>query len=331
MMDFHARCRTVVPVLSVAALCVSLSMPAAAQSGEGSFERTLKVTGPVDLSVRTGSGQVVVRPGPSDSVRVSARIRAGSSWFGSGDVDARIRQIEKDPPIEQDGNTIRIGWFRDDSLQQNISISYELTVPSATELESKTGSGSQEIGDIKGPIDVSTGSGSVEIGRIGESVVATTGSGSIEVDGASSLEASTGSGGIRATAVSGPINARSGSGSVRIAQTGKGDVEVTASSGGVTLTGINGAARVRSSSGSVSIEGRPSGSWDVNCSSGTVTIDLPADAAFDLDATTSSGTIDSAHPVTVVGTISKRRLEGKVRGGGPLVRIHSSSGSIRIR
>jgi DUF4097 and DUF4098 domain-containing protein YvlB len=54
------------------------------------------------------------------------------------------------------------------------------------------------------------------------------------------------------------------------------------------------------------------------------------DAAFELDAETSSGSINSAHPVTVVGTLSKRRMRGTVRGGGFRLAVSTSSGSIRV-
>jgi hypothetical protein len=33
----------------------------------------------------------------------------------------------------------------------------------------------------------------------------------------------------------------------------------------------------------------------------------------------------------VTGKVDKRHVEGKVRGGGPLVQVHCSSGDIRIR
>ena len=53
----------------------------------------------------------------------------------------------------------------------------------------------------------------------------------------------------------------------------------------------------------------------------------------DLDARTNSGSIDSAHPVTmeVTGRIDKRHIQGKVRGGGPLIEASCSSGTIRIK
>jgi hypothetical protein len=315
----------------LAAAWLAVASQATAQPPEGSFERALTVTGSVDLNIRAGSGQIRVHPGSANTVRVAARLRAGNSWLRSGDVEARIRQIERNPPIEQQGNVIRIGRFADDDLHQNISISYDVTVPADTKLEARTGSGSLDIGEIKGPVDASSGSGGITIGRIAGAVVASAGSGNIEVEGAASLSARTGSGDVRAGAVAGPTTARSGSGSIRIAQAGKGDVEVSASSGGVTLTGVDGAAHVTCSSGSIEIDGRPTGPWSLDASSGGVTVGLPPDASFDLDARTSSGSIDSVHPVTVTGRIDKRKITGTVRGGGPLVEIHSSSGNIRIR
>jgi hypothetical protein len=317
----------------LAITCVGLPLHAAAQEREGSFERTLKVTGAVDLEVQSGSGQIRVHPGAPGTVHVAARLRADGSWLAGSDVEKRIRQIEQNPPIEQQGNVIRIGRFVDDDVPRNISISYEVTVPADARLGARTGSGGIEIGEVKGPVDVKSGSGSITIGRVGGSVVASTGSGGIRVEGAASLEARTGSGSIRATAVAGPTTATSGSGSITIAQSGKGDVTVSAASGGITLTGVDGAARANSSSGSITIDGRPAGPWSLRASSGGVTVTVPPDAAFDLDARTSSGSIDSVHPVTttVTGKIDRRRVEGKVRSGGPLVQVSCSSGSIRIR
>jgi len=309
------------------------SLPASAQGPEGAFDRTLKVTGAVELDVASGSGSIRVEPGAADSVRVAARLTAGSSWMAGGDVEKRIRQIEQHPPIEQQGNVIRIGRFPDPGLARNISISYEVTVPADTKLAARTGSGGIVVGAIKGPADVESGSGSVTVGRVGGHVEASTGSGSIKVEGAASLEARTGSGSITASAVAGPTKAGSGSGSITIAQAGKGDVAVSAASGSITLTGVDGAARVNSSSGNLRIDGRPAGPWSLHTSSGGITITVPPDAAFDLDARTNSGTIDSVHPVTmtVTGTIDKRHVQGKVRGGGPMVEASCSSGNIRIR
>ena len=324
------------PLLTAAvALAASLAvvMPSAAQTPEGAFDRTLKVSGAVDLDIASGAGSIRIEPGAAGSVRVAARLKAGNSWLAGGDVETRIRQIEQNPPIEQQGNVIRVGHFTDPDLPRNISISYDVTVPSDTKLAASTGSGSIAVGAIQGPARLQSGSGSVTAGRVGGNVEASTGSGSIKVDGAASLEARTGSGSIQAAAITGPTKANSGSGSVTVAQAGKGDVDVSAASGSITLTGVDGAARANSASGSIRIDGRPAGPWSLHSSSGSITVTVPPDAAFDLDARVNSGTIDSAHPVTmeVTGKIDKRHVQGKVRGGGPLIEASCSSGSIRIR
>jgi len=327
--------RRLLPLTAALAVAASLVLvaPVSAQAPEGAFDRTLRVSGAVDLDIVAGSGSIRIEPGAADSVRVAARLKAGNSWVAGGDVEKRIRQIEQNPPIEQQGNVIRVGHFADRDLPRNISISYEVTVPADTKLAASAGSGSITVGAIKGPARLQSGSGGVTVGRVGGSVQASTGSGSIKVGGAASLEASTGSGSVHAAAVSGPTKAHSGSGSITVSQTGKGDVDVSASSGSITLTGVDGAARANSASGSIRIDGRPGGPWSLHSSSGDITITMPPDAAFDLHARTNSGTIDSAHPVTmeVTGKIDKRQIQGKVRGGGALIEASCSSGSIKIR
>ncbi len=333
MMIRAASRRVVLQAVLAVPLCLALAVPASAQAREGSFERTLSVTGAVDLDITSGSGQIRIRPGAPGAVRISARLRADWSLFQGRDVEQRIRQIEQNPPVEQRGNTIRVGHFADDDLPRHISISYDVTVPAETKIAGRTGSGSIDIGDVTGPVDAHSGSGSVTIGRVAGGVVASAGSGSIRVSGAASLEARTGSGSIQAAAIAGPATAKSGSGSVSLAQAGKGDVDASAGSGSVRVSGVDGAARVRSGSGSVTIEGRPSGPWALHSSSGGVNMTVPPDAAFDLDARVSSGSIDSAIPITMImsGKIDKRHVVGKVRGGGPLVEASSSSGGVRIR
>ena len=321
------RFTTIVTLVVFASLAAAAA--ASAQSNEGSFERVLKVGGPVDLEVRSGSGSIRVFPGEGDTVKVVGRIRAGRSWFSS-DASGRIREIEKNPPIEQSGRAIRVGRADDESLFRNISISYDVTVPAQARVEARTGSGAVEVGDLAGPVEAHSGSGSISIGRVAGAVVARTGSGSIDVAGAQGLEAHSGSGSIKARGIAGAVQADSGSGGVEVEHAGPGDVDVSSSSGNVVVTGVDGAARVSASSGGVEVQGRPSQPWDIHSSSGSVTLRLPADAAFDLDAHVSSGGIDLAHPVTVSGRMDRRHVRGKVRGGGPLVQVRSSSGGIRI-
>jgi DUF4097 and DUF4098 domain-containing protein YvlB len=325
------KLRWVVAGIMVAALGLATAARADEPVAEGSFQRTLKVTGAVDLEVKTGSGSIQVRSGAADTVQVSAKIRARESRHSSLSAEEKVKRLEANPPIEQNGNVIRIGQLEDRELRDNVSISYELVVPAETRLRSATGSGSQTIEGLRNEVEVTTGSGGLTISNVGADLRASTGSGSIEartVEG--NLRASTGSGSIRGYGVRGTVSASTGSGSIAIEKSGPGDVEATTGSGGVEVRAVKGAVRVRTGSGSIRVEGEPTGEWNVHTASGGVTIRLPAEQGFELNARSASGSIHSAHPVTVMGTIGRRELRGKVRGGGPLLSLSTSSGSIRV-
>lgn len=319
-------------------ICLGVALPALvvltacrldAQAIERMFERTLVVTGPVTLDIRTGSGNIQVHRGSVDVVRVVARMRARSVF--NPDVEDRMRRIEAAPPVEQAGNTIRIGRIQDDSLYRNITISYDVSVPPDTRVQSQTGSGGQTIDNLAGPLDVSTGSGSVMIRNIGNNVRASTGSGTIDVEDVSGgFFGRTGSGSITAQRVRGAVDVRTGSGRVDVTQTAEADVDVATGSGSINVRGARRALRVRAGSGSLDLEGRPGQNWNVETASGGVRIDFADDSAFALNASTASGAITTSHPLTVLDPSSRRRLRGTVRGGGPSVDVSTASGSIRV-
>ncbi len=125
------RTRSMLAAFSLVVLICLHSSPANA-SAEGSFQRTLQVTGPVNVDLSTGSGSVNVRTGSSSEVQITARIKASNLF--SGNAEERIKRIEANPPIQQSGNDIRIGHIDDPELMHNISISYDLSSPGRNEV-----------------------------------------------------------------------------------------------------------------------------------------------------------------------------------------------------
>jgi DUF4097 and DUF4098 domain-containing protein YvlB len=306
-------------------------LPALARAAvEGSFERTLQVSGPVDLDVVTGSGDISVQTGSGNVVKVIGYIRA-NGWLG--DPEERVRKIEANPPIEQNGSTIRIGHLHDLELGRNVSVSYQITVPVATRLTSHTGSGDMKIEGIQGPLEGHSGSGEITISGIGSDVQVETGSGDMRLENVKgSVRAHAGSGGISATGIGGAFDGGSGSGDIRLEQTAAGDVRVMAGSGNLELRRVNGALSAKTGSGEIQVDGVPSGEWRLRAGSGNILLRVPADAAFNLDASTNSGTISlNDHPVTVQGTIGRHEVRGKVHGGGSLLEIRTGSGDVEIR
>ena len=102
-------------------------------SEPGAFDRTLKVAAPVNLEVRSDPGGVDITAGSSDFVRVRAVIKP---LYGRLDLDlaeANIRALVQDPPIEQVGNTIRIGYPKNVALLRAVTIHFEIEVPRMTQ------------------------------------------------------------------------------------------------------------------------------------------------------------------------------------------------------
>src|SRR5580658_3540561 len=133
----------------------------AASTPQGTFDKTLTVSGPVDLEVLTHSGDVTVRAGGSGSIQIHGKIFVGDHWL-MGNREAGVHSIEQNPPIHQAGNSVHIEYVE----MKNISVEYEITVLAATTIRTHPGSGAQIIAGTRGNADVQTGSGDVKLRNV---------------------------------------------------------------------------------------------------------------------------------------------------------------------
>lgn len=272
-----------------------LLLPSLALAAEGTFDRTLNVSGATYLSVATGSGNIHLSPGSDSQVHIKGHVKSGSrsNWpLGGGSLEEQVREIVDHPPIEQQGSSIKIG--RHTERLNNISIDYDITLPAGGEVEATSGSGDVRVERISGGVKVETGSGGIEASEIG---------------GLVSLE--TGSGDIRA----GLANAR--------------DVKAHTGSGNLRLGNVQGPLRADTGSGNIDISGKPSSSWKLEAGSGSVTLNT-GQSHFTLDAETGSGDVHSDPPLLTHGSQEHGHISGDVNGGGPMVRIETGSGDIAI-
>lgn len=269
----------------MAAFSIWMARPLLA--ADATFERTLTVSAPVDLTVTDGAGWIHLRPGPGNQVHIVGHVHAG--WGASDD---QVGEVAAHPPIEQTGNIVRVG-IRRPSLH-NISIDYEIEAPADAYLEAGTGSGTITDEGVGRNAHLHSGSGS-----------------------------------IHATGLRGGFTLGTGSGSIDAEQVGTGDVIAGTGSGSIELRGLNGGLEARTGSGNVKVRGTPSGPWRIGTGSGSVEI-WTGNAAFTLDAGCGSGGIQTDRQVTTHGSEGRHHLSGNVAGGGPMVRLHTGSGSIRI-
>jgi DUF4097 and DUF4098 domain-containing protein YvlB len=298
-------------------MAVALTLPAmtsamATASVQGSFERTYQVSGAVDLQVLTRSGDVTVHSGPAGTVTVRGKIHVGDRWL-SGSRQTEVSEIEKNPPIQQSGNSIHIDYLN----AHDISVASAVLAPPNTTVVTRSGSGDQRMSGLRGNLKLESGSGEMRLEDIrGE------------------IELHTGSGDVVAREISGPFTVEAGSGDIRVDEKGKGDVRVHTGSGNVELRGVNGTLDARSGSGDVSIQGVNSGRWEIRTSSGNVDLELPSSTGFELDAAAGSGSVTVDRPVAMVVQGDLRRTEheirGTVSGGGSGLVVRTGSGDVRI-
>jgi DUF4097 and DUF4098 domain-containing protein YvlB len=277
--------------LAIVALAASPAMMVAA---DGTFDKTLHVSGAVMLSVNTGSGYIRVSPGSDSEVHIIGHVHAShwSGWGDEGSPEDRVKQVVANPPIEQDGNVITVGKHTN---YHNISIDYDITTPRGTNLEADSGSGDLRLSDLGGPLKANTGSGSID-----------------------------------ATGLSGRVALQTGSGDIRAEMHSAQDVKAETGSGSIRLRGVNGGLYAETGSGDIDVEGQPGTNWKLETGSGSITLDTGGRAKFTLDATTGSGSIHSDPPISTHGSLERHHITGDINGGGPTVRVETGSGDVRI-
>ena len=164
---------------------------------KGTFERKLEVSGPAKLDVVTNSGDVTLRTGPVSSVYIKGKIQIHFESDSERDrAEKTLSDIQQNPPLEQNGNSIRVGHVNGTRDMNHTSIDYEIVVPPGSNLIARSGSGDLHIAGPLAEADVETGSGDVSIESVKGSLHLSTGSGDIALReaGGSGAEVRTGSG-----------------------------------------------------------------------------------------------------------------------------------------
>jgi|SoiMethySBSTD1v2_1073268.scaffolds.fasta_scaffold02885_4 putative adhesin len=314
-------------LLVAAVMILASSSPALAQ--RFSFEKTLESKTPAVLDVSTIRGKIDVTVGQAGRVGVAgaATVRVGFNVPVNA-VDL-ARKVAANPPIEREGNTIRLRDPADEAVRRAVTVSYQVQVPPDTAVRAASDSGTITVSRVGGAVAVRTQSSAIDLDRVGGSADVTTGSGAVRIDGVGgALTVKTSSSGITLRGLQGDARIRTQSGAVDAAFAGRGDVDVETSSSAIALRNVRGGLTVMTQSGRVTAQGEPSAAWEVSTGSGAVEI-ATTSAAFRVDAMNQSGSI-AVNGAPVKGTVSKRQIAGTVGAGGPLVRVVSRSGSITI-
>lgn len=299
-----------------------------ASAESATFDRSFSVSAPVRLEVSNGSGNIEIRGSADGTVHVHGKVTQGGwSIFGGG--AKSVDEVAANPPLEQNGNTIRIGknssWFK------NVSIDYQVEVPHDTEIDSEVASGGITIDNVKGPVKASSASGYVHVYRVERDATVNAASGSIDVATIGGyVRVSSASGDAAVSDVKGELRVSAASGSIRIKRPAD-RVDASAASGSIEVEEANSDLKVHAISGSIQVSGNPSANrfWELKTVSGSVELRVPKNASFLLSAESTSGDIRTSIPV-ILEEQSKHSLRAHIGDSAGRVEVHTVSGSVSV-
>src|SRR5262245_41182042 len=295
------------------------------------FERTFQVDGPTRLDVETRRGKVAVSAGDTGHVEIKGVVTVRVGWDVPANAVELARQVALNPPVAQAGDTIRLRPPAQADEQRAVTVSYEVRVPREARVQVSSDSGAITVSGIGGSAHVKTQSGAIDLTSLGGAATVSSGSGAIVVDGAAAaLSVDTSSSAFTGRGIASSLRVHTASGQVDATLTASGDVDIDTGSSAIILHGVRGALTAVTRSGRVTVDGSPAKPWTITTGSSAVEMTVNEKAPLSLDLTTDSGSI-VVEGATVQGPTTKRRVQGTLNGGGPLLRVESRSGSLRLR
>ena len=225
----------------------------------------------------------------------------------------------------------------------------------------ETGGGSIDVGTVSGDLGLHTGGGSIEVKRANGKVVAETGGGSVEIrsgaqgatieTGGGSIEVrqcngkvkvSTGGGGVDLSDIGGPAEIETGGGSIHLTSA-KGHVHAETGGGGIELYGVP-SAQAETGAGGITVKlvntGGERRDSDLDTGAGDITVYIASDVAVNVWASVDLANghrITSEFPDINIHSEGGQwgpktyTAEGKLNGGGPTLKVHTSTGDISFK
>jgi hypothetical protein len=273
------------------------------------------------VSISNISGNIVVSSAAGDEVSIDA-VKHGDR----GSLD-RVRIVIDDRPgrvdVSTDYESFRFGG-------NNVSVDYTVSVPNDATVELKSISGNVRVDGVKGSVRAQTVSGNIFTNNAPRLEMAKTVSGSVDMSGVASdahVSVQSISGGVRANGLKArslDVNTVSG--------------EINLQSAAIERLNARLVSGIFEYSGALVRNGR----YQVNAHSGDVRFTLTDNTGFELNATSFSGEIRSAMPLTTGGnggvTVTRSRprrgpgesLNGAYGDGSARLELRSFSGNIVI-
>lgn len=286
---------------------------------EEKFAKTEALAKNGRFSLNNISGDIEIAVWKEAQVKIEAVKRSKAASLDKAKENAAKVTIE----VTKEGDLVRVetkypkregGFWGGDRI--SVSVDYKVWVPDQAAVE---------VHSVSGDVDVAPLGGSAKIVCV---------SGDVKLHGAAGAEIKLTSGDLVLQDIAGDVFIKAVSGDLTVSRI-KGSIEADAVSGDIDLRDVSGARTIgiKTVSGDVTYVGAivAGGRYALATHSGDVRMTIPAGSAFDLEANTFNGTIETDFEIKVVGKISPREIRGTVGSGGATIALKSFSGDVELK
>jgi len=274
------------------------------------FSRKIRIARDGRVSISNVSGEIIVTAAAGDEVSIEATKR----WRGGRDLRDRVNIVVDERPARVEIRTDYGSFWRGD----DVSVDYNVAVPSGVGLEVHSVSGRVRVTGVKGAIRLSSVSGSITATDTPGVEYARSVSGEIEIGGISHDNV------VSLSSVSGRINVNG----VRARELELGTVSGDALLRDATCQRVS----ARSVSGGFEYTGAltRNGRYEVTSHSGGIRFTVADNGGFELNANSFSGSIRSDFPMTVGGERNPNVRGRGRRGPGDSLQATFGDGSASL-
>lgn len=206
-----------------------------------------------------------------------------------------------------------------------------------------SGGGNIEIGKVGGDVQVETHGGGIHIGSAGGRVIASSGGGTLIIGTGKNMDLTTRAGSIQVNKCAGQIKASTGGGSIELKEV-DGPAELRSGGGGIRVGPVRGGLWVDTGSGPIVADLAKGGATftdsRLETSAGDIVVYIPEDLALTIRAAVEiargAGIRTDFNGVKVTSETQQWGphevfAEGSLNGGGPLLHVHTTNGTIEIK
>lgn len=267
-----------------------------------------------DLDVRTSGGSISVAGNNSNKVIVEMYVRQNGKIVDPQDADIRERLEEYRIDISKSSNTVSVIAEKKGTNwgfgKNNLSISFNVSVPEAMSCDLNTSGGSISIERLNGEQSLNTSGGSIKIHEINGNTKARTSGGSINVAG-----------------YQGKLDASTSGGSIKMSNS-RGDLNVNTSGGSINLDDVAGNVNANTSGGGIKAKILVlESNLTLTTSGGSINAVVPKGLGMDLDL---KGNNVNTKLTNFTGEAKKNKIVGSINGGGAKVVMATSGGSVNL-